>query len=140
MLARLDLPEILTHDVGVVVEGTVTACDEAYHLVRLEIPGGSLQVGHSPLPTGRRLRVQIQSRDVSIALEKPVATSIVNLLPAKIVSIADADDGAGAHVLVLLDAGGTSLMARITRYSRDRLGLAPGAAVWAQIKAAAVVT
>ncbi|WP_287815277.1 TOBE domain-containing protein, partial [Pseudomonas sp.] len=34
---------------------------------------------------------------------------------------------------------GTALLARITRYSWDQLGLAVGSAVWGQIKAVAVL-
>jgi molybdate transport system ATP-binding protein len=44
-----------------------------------------------------------------------------------------------AHVLIRLDAGGTPLLARITRYSRDQLGVHPGQPLWAQIKAVAVL-
>jgi len=42
-------------------------------------------------------------------------------------------------VLVRLDAGGTPLLARITRRSADQLGLAPGLPLWAQIKAVALL-
>jgi molybdate transport system ATP-binding protein len=40
---------------------------------------------------------------------------------------------------VKLDADGARLVARITRRSTNTLGLRPGLAVWAQIKAVAVV-
>jgi molybdate transport system ATP-binding protein len=44
-----------------------------------------------------------------------------------------------AHVLVRLDAQGTPLLARITRYSRDQLNLHPGQHLWAQIKSVALL-
>ncbi|WP_195827759.1 TOBE domain-containing protein, partial [Bordetella pertussis] len=44
-----------------------------------------------------------------------------------------------AHVMVRLDADGTPLLARITRYSRDRLALAPEMQAWAQIKAVSLL-
>jgi molybdate transport system ATP-binding protein len=137
LLARLDLPALFADGGGVVIEGTVAEFDAAYRLLRLDFPGGSLLVSHPPAALGRRLRVQVQARDVSLALERPRATSILNLLPATVVAEAEGDGG--GHVLVRLDAGGTSLVARITRLSRDRLKLAPGVAVWAQIKAVAVL-
>ncbi|HEX9785545.1 MAG TPA: molybdenum ABC transporter ATP-binding protein [Opitutaceae bacterium] len=140
MLARLDLPDILSNDIGVVVEGVAGDFDDAYRLLRLEVPGGSLRVTHPAVPRGRRMRVQIQSRDVSLCFEQPTGTSIVNLLPARVVSIKHEADAPGGHALVLLDAAGTPLVARITRFSCDRLGLAPDMAVWAQIKAVAVLT
>ncbi|MNR60499.1 molybdate transporter ATP-binding protein [compost metagenome] len=44
-----------------------------------------------------------------------------------------------AHVLVRLDLHGTPLLARITRYSRDQLGLHDGQRLWAQIKSVALL-
>jgi molybdate transport system ATP-binding protein len=136
-LARLDLPEAFADDAGMVVDGTVGASDPAYGLVRLDFPGGSVHAAHAVEPIGRRLRFQIKARDVSVALEQPRDTSILNLVPAKVVAVAGA--AGAAHVLVRLDAGGTPLVARLTRFSRDRLKLEPGTAVWAQIKAVAVL-
>ena len=136
-LARLDLPEAFAEEAGLVVEGTVGASDPAYGLVRIDFPGGSVQVAHAAEQVGRRLRLQIKARDVSLAMEKPRDTSILNLVPARVVAVAETPGA--AHVLVRLDAGGTPLVARITRLSRDRLRLAPGADFWAQIKAVAVL-
>lgn len=136
-LARIDLPEVLSQDAGVVLDGTVVGVNEAYGLLEVDAAGTRLQVVHAPLPPGRSLRLQVRSRDVSLALEKPRDTSVLNLLPARIVS-ETAAEGA-AHVHLLLDAGGPALVARITRLSRDRLKLTPGTTVWVQIKAVAVV-
>ena len=49
------------------------------------------------------------------------------------------EDGSPAHVLVGLDAGGTALIARITRRSSAQLGLRPGLRMWAQIKSVALL-
>ena len=59
-----------------------------------------------------------------------------NILPAKVVEIADENP---AQVAVRLDAGGTLLLARITRKSSALLGLAPGMTVYAQIKSVALL-
>ncbi len=136
-LARLDLPGAFADDAGMVIEGTVGASDPDYGLVRLDFPGGWSHVPHAAEPAGRRMRFQVKARDVSVALEKPRDTSILNLVPAQVVAVAET--AGAAHVLVRLDAGGTPLVARLTRLSRDRLRLEPGAAVWAQIKAVAVL-
>jgi molybdate transport system ATP-binding protein len=42
-------------------------------------------------------------------------------------------------VLVRLDVAGHPLLARITRRSADKLGISPGLALWAQIKAVALL-
>ena len=86
---------------------------------------------------GRAVRVRVLARDVSIALEPVSGTSIQNCLPATVVAMAN--ESHPALALLRLDLGGVPLVARITRRSADRLGLVTGMAVWAQIKAVAVI-
>ncbi len=136
-LARLDLPTAVSDDAGVVVEGLVAGHDAAYHLLALDFPGGRVQVAHGPENPGKRLRFQVRARDVSLSLSERDDSSILNRVPATVAAIADADTP--AHVLVRLEAGGTPLLARITRRSRDQLQLQPGKSVWAQIKAVALL-
>lgn len=136
-LARLDLALAREDDAGVVVEGTVAGFDAAYQLLTLDFPGGQVQVAHGQIAPGQRLRFQIRARDVSLALSPQTDSSILNRLPATVTALADADTP--AHVLVGLEAGGTPLLARITRRSLDLLDLQVGKPVWAQIKAVALL-
>lgn len=136
-LARLDLPMAFAEDAGVVIDALVAAHDDHYHLSRLDFPGGHVVVAQRHEPIGHRLRLRVHARDVSLTLERATGTSIANLLPATVVEIADAETP--AHVLIRLDAGGTSLIARITRRSLDQLGVTRGKAMWAQIKAVALL-
>lgn len=136
-LARLDLPTALGEDAGVVIEAAIAEHDEAYHLTRLAFPGGSVFVARRPEAVGHRLRFRVHARDVSLAVSRVDGTSITNLLPATVAEVADADTP--AHVLVRLDAGGTPLVARITRRSLDQLQVAPGRRMWAQIKSVALL-
>jgi molybdate transport system ATP-binding protein len=138
-LARLDLPMALGDDAGVVIEGTVIAYDSQYQLLTLQLPDSQLnvRVAHAPLAPGKRLRVKIQARDVSLSRQPGEHSSILNLLPVTLIGEIPADNN--AHVLIRLEAAGTPLLARITRYSRDQLKLAPGQTLWAQIKSVAVL-
>ncbi|PQZ93292.1 MULTISPECIES: molybdenum ABC transporter ATP-binding protein [Pseudomonas] len=138
-LARLDLPMASGDDAGVVINGTVSAYDEHYQLLTLQLPGSLLhmRVAHAPLTVGKALRVKVQARDVSLSLQAEEHSSILNRLPVTVTETISADNN--AHVLVRLDAGGTPLLARITRFSRDQLQLQPGQTLWAQIKAVAVL-
>jgi len=138
-LARLDLPMALGDDAGVVINGTVSAYDAHYQLLTLQLPASQLQmrVAHAPLALGKQLRFKIQARDVSLSLQAEEHSSILNRLPVTVTQEIPADNA--AHVLVSLDAAGTPLLARITRYSRDQLQLHPGQPLWAQIKAVAVL-
>ncbi len=137
-LARIDLPTAQSASAAVLIEATVQGYDRAYELLRLGFAGGTLLAPHpAPLAPGACLRLQVQARDVSLALAPAPGSSILNRLPATITAISSADTP--AHMLVRLDAGGTPLLARITRFSCDQLHLAVGMPVWAQIKAVALL-
>ena len=137
--ARLDLPTALSDDAGVVVEGRVCGFDANYQLLSLKLPNSQLmvRVAHAALPMGSRLRFKVQARDVSLSLRGDEPSSILNRLPVTVTDRVIADNA--AHVLVRLDAAGTALLARITRYSSDLLELAPGKVLWAQIKSVALL-
>ncbi|EGH33241.1 ABC transporter:TOBE, partial [Pseudomonas syringae pv. japonica str. M301072] len=138
-LARLDLPLAMGSDAGVVIEGTVSAYDQHYQLLTVTLPDSklSMRVAHAQMQVGTLLRIKVQARDVSLNLQPDYQSSILNRLPVTVIEEALADNS--AHVLVKLDAGGTPLLARITRYSSDQLNLHRGQSLWAQIKAVAVL-
>lgn len=138
-LARLDLPLALGDDAGVVINGSVSAYDAHYQLLTLQLPHSALcmRVAHTPLALGKQLRIKVQARDVSLSLQAQEHSSILNRLPVTVTEEMSADNS--AHVLVRLDAAGTPLLARITRFSRDQLQVHPGQTLWAQIKAVAVL-
>ncbi|CAG0969818.1 Sulfate/thiosulfate import ATP-binding protein CysA [Rhodocyclaceae bacterium] len=136
-LARTDLPIRLGEDAGVVLDAVVAERDAEWHLAGVDFPGGRLWVRDTGHEVGSRVRVRILARDVSIALEKHEHSSILNTLPATVREI-----GAESHpalALVKLDAGGSSLLARLTRRSAAVLALAPNLPVWVQIKAVALI-
>ncbi|WP_434589092.1 molybdenum ABC transporter ATP-binding protein [Pseudomonas sp. R4-83] len=138
-LARLDLPMALGDDAGVIIEGQVSAYDAQYQLLSLQLPATemSIRVTHAPMNIGQTLRCKVHARDISLALHDSESSSILNRLPVTVIGEQAADNA--AHVLIRLDAGGTPLLARITRYSRDQLRVHPGQRLWAQIKAVAVL-
>lgn len=134
--ARADLPPAFADDTGVVLD-TVLAGHEADELSRLAFQGGTLFVGRRSEPLGIRLRCRIHARDVSIALEQPRRSSIVNLLPAFVTATAPTDTP--GHVLVQMRMGEVPLLARISERSRRELDIRPGLQVWAQVKAVALL-
>ena len=137
VLARLDLPIALADDAGVVLEGRVLGHDPDYGLLSLGLSGEQrVLLAHAPLPPGQALRIKVLARDVSLSLERQ-HSSILNVLPATVAEIAPTRSP--AQVLLRLDLGGTALLARITRYSLERLALQPGSRVWAQLKSVAVL-
>ncbi|MEL0166647.1 MAG: molybdenum ABC transporter ATP-binding protein [Pseudomonadaceae bacterium] len=139
LLPRLDLPLARSDDARVVLEGVVSNYQPDYQLLSLQLADAEqLQIVHHALAQGTQVRVAIQARDVSLALERPQHSSMLNLLPARISAIEPADGA--AQMLVQLDVQGQPLLARVTRYSADQLGLTVGQQLWAQIKAVAVLS
>ena len=97
LLARPDLPLQRADDAGAVVDAEVAEHDAAYGLSRVVFDGGALWVGGTSSPVGRRVRARVLARDVSVALQPPEATSILNVLPAVLETLhADAQHGAAA--------------------------------------------
>ena len=137
VLSRIDLPIRLGEDAGVVLEGTVIERDPDWHLARVGFDGGSLWVRDGGQSLGTAVRVRILARDVSLALQPTAESSMLNSLPAVVEELAS--DGHPALALTRLQVGGSPLVSRLTRRSAAALGLTPGLAVWAQIKAVALI-
>jgi molybdate transport system ATP-binding protein len=135
-LARVDLPPSFADDAGVVLD-TILAGHEEDALSRLEFAGGALFVGRRREAIGTHVRCRIHARDVSLVLDRPQGTSIVNRLPAMVTAVAATDTP--GHVLVQLRIGSAPLLARITARSRRELGIEPGLHLWAQIKGVALL-
>jgi molybdate transport system ATP-binding protein len=117
---------------GAVIDSRVVAIDPDYALTSLEFAGGTLNVTGARVRVGEAVRVRIRARDVSLALEKPAAISVQNILPARVTDLSAARDGV---VRVGLEIGPTPLRARVTQRAAEQLGLVPGKPVYALIKA-----
>ncbi|MFC3913373.1 molybdenum ABC transporter ATP-binding protein [Pseudaeromonas sharmana] len=135
-LARTDLPAVFADDAGVVVTVRLQA-QEADDLMRLAFAGGELLVPTRAYPVGQRLRCRIHARDVSLSLQEPQCSTILNRLPAVVETVSLGS--AAGHLLVRVRCGDTQILARITERSRRQLAIAPGLAVWVQIKGVALL-
>ena len=136
-LARLDLPTALTDDMGVVIDATVAAHDVPNELTQLSFDGGALWVRHLDRPLGTRVRARALARDVSLALELPGPSSILNVLSGRVAEVCD-DGPDRVTVRLALGSGGVALLSRITRRSMVMLGVQPGLTLYAQIKSVAL--
>jgi molybdate transport system ATP-binding protein len=140
MLARADLAAGFGDDAGVAIDATIAEHDDNDHLTRVECAGGALWVRRVAQAPRAAVRVRVLARDVSLALEQPAETSILNVLPARVVEVRD--DGPDRVIvrLALARGEGAPLLARVTRRSRAALRLCPGLDLYAQVKTVAVVT
>lgn len=135
---RLDLS--LSHDPNAasIIVAKVSHHDQHYGLSELSINGKQKLF----LPTvnetiGQSLKIRIPARDVSLSLQRPVHSSILNILPCTIEAI---EHSHHTKRLVRLNLGQQSLLARLTHKSVDTLGLQPGQRVYAQIKTASLLS
>ena len=136
-LTRLDLPVRLGEDAGAILNATVGAVDAAWHLARVDFPGGSLWICDHGLPVGRQVRVRVLARDVSLAREQSASSSIQNVLHGTVDAIGD-DEHPGL-TLVRIRVGSALLLSRLTRRAAVALGIAAGKTVWVQVKSVALM-
>jgi molybdate transport system ATP-binding protein len=136
VLTRLDLALSHTPDAGAVIEATVMEHDEEFHLSYLEFRGGRISLRREDLPLGSLVRVVINARDVSLALDNEVHSSILNTFQATVLEIQEETPG---QWLVKLDVAGVSLLARITKKSGKLLNLHIGMTVYARVKSVALL-
>jgi molybdate transport system ATP-binding protein len=132
LTARADLPLALRRDAGVLLACTV-AGPAAGGLTRLDFAGGSLLTTQRAGPPGARLRVRVRARDVAVAVVEPRGLSTRNILPATLVALQEIEGA--EEVFARLAIGPGTILARITAESVRELGLVPGMAVWALLKA-----
>jgi molybdate transport system ATP-binding protein len=133
------LPLGAARDAAVSLNGIVEAHDATYGLLTLAVRGGRFVVPAPSAPAGERRRIRLVAGDVSLARDTPAASSILNVLPARVVSHAIAGDNeVVASIALGADGQGERLLSRLTRKSWETLGISDGAFVHAQVKAVAL--
>lgn len=135
--SRLDLSLSHEDNAASIIEAKIKQQDQHYQLTELliddKLPLYLTQTAGEP---GTTLRVRIPARDVSITLQAPEQTSILNILPCTIDSIETSNS---ARVLLRLQVAEQFLLVRLTHKSVDRLQLTCGQQVYAQIKTVALL-
>ena len=136
VMTRLDLPLAHGDAAGAVISATVISHDLAYHLTLVRFAGGDFTLPEQAIAPGQTLRVRVQARDVSLTLQRQTGTSIQNILPVTVTALSLDSPG---QVMVRLDAGGSTLLARVTARSVEALVLEVGKPVFAQVKGVAIL-
>ncbi len=138
LLTRLDLPLANYDDAVSLLEGYVSAHDNSYHLTWIGMNGGRVAVTREDLPVGKHARVEIRARDVSLSLKPHSDTSIINILPVRIIDTHETNPSQIMVRLALED--NQTLLARITRRSAVSLGLHEGMGLFAQVKSVSLLS
>jgi molybdate transport system ATP-binding protein len=138
MLSRLDLaPQTGRFEAGSLLSAEVLSHDDDWQLTRLGLGAGlSLKLARLAMPVGRRVRLRLRARDISIALDTPVNTSLRNALPAVIHELHTERGRASAELV--LGIAGQRVRARVDRLACQELGLKVGLGVKALISSVAL--
>ena len=135
IMSRLDLhPMTSRFDAGAVISATYSGYDREFDLGELSFDGGTLRIAGLNAEIGILLRAHIRARDVSLMLDKPKDTSVLNVFKGELIEIRH-EEGPQLDLLINI---GTPLIARITRKSLNDLNLDIGSKVYAMIKAVAI--
>lgn len=133
------LPLFAPRDAVVSLDAVVEEVDETYGLAMLRVEGGIFTLPAPRARIGEKRRIAIAAGDVSLVLEPPTASSILNILPAQVIGHSASGDYEVVAVLGLGEDGkGDRLLARLTRRSWNRLQLLVGSKVYVQVKSIAL--
>lgn len=136
IMHRLDLfPLTGRAEAGAIIEAVVEGHDERFGLTQLRSRAGAWKLPRLDVAVGTRVRLRVRARDVMLAGQRPPELSALNIHPGVVV---DMSAGDGPIVEIRLDCNGETLIARITRYSVEHLGLGRGKTVYALIKSVAL--
>ncbi|KLN60540.1 molybdenum ABC transporter ATP-binding protein [Kiloniella spongiae] len=124
-----------------VIEVEVVSFSEVDKITEVRVEGGRLQIPGQLSDVGSKQRISIAANDVSLAKEQPSETTILNVLPARILDIHLLD---GARCNLLLSIGhqnedGARFLARITQRSLRKFDFAIGHNIYAQVKSVSMV-
>lgn len=134
LLADLSLPFARLPDAGAVLSVVVADYDAAYDLSQCQCGNVTFLVPGNLGPPGTQRRLRVRASDVSLTKALPPDTSVLNILPARII----AAEAAANQMLVLLQLGESRLLSSITRKSWDMLALRENMPVFAQVKGMAL--
>ena len=137
VLPSLEITLLDEQEASVVLQACVVERDSQWQLARLDFAGGSLWARDHGIPVGSQVRMRLLARDVSLSLEKMAHSSMLNSLPGRAMTIVP-----GRHpglCLVQVQVGDALVLAQVTRRSAAELNIAPGMALWVNIKSVALL-
>ena len=129
------VPLLGVREAGALLTARVVRHHPEDALTELAASAGRLLLPRLAAAPGTSLRLRIEAQDIILARRPPAETSALNILPATVTAI---HEGSGPGAAVGLLAGSDRLLARITRRSLRSLGLAPGEACYAILKATSI--
>ena len=126
----------LSHQPFSLVEGVVAKVESQQGLTEVLAGKTTFRLPLQTVKALQRIRLHFSARDISLCLNQPHDSSILNIIPCDIVDIRSFETG---QIVVGLQFAGGELLAVISQYSCDQLKLKVGLKLFAQIKAVSIV-
>jgi len=121
-------------EAGAMLSGTVLGFDNQFQLAEVVCEGQSIYVPTPVAPSSAiTARLFVREKDVTLAKQAPVATSVRNILRCHITQIKQQDDSPYAQVH--LKIGEQHLTSQVTRAAVADLMLQPDTEIYALVKA-----
>ncbi|RED43755.1 molybdenum ABC transporter ATP-binding protein [Aestuariispira insulae] len=139
MLTDCSLPLASSREATSILEAEITGFDDKNVISLLTVKGATLQVPGALGPVNSRCRLRIAASDVSLASTHPSQTTILNVLPARILAVHDLGNAQFNILCALGDEDGGRILARISRLSLARFGFETGQDIFVQIKGVSMV-
>jgi molybdate transport system ATP-binding protein len=121
---------------GSVMDAVVSRHDAGRGLTELTVAGRRLLVPGRSGRNGETVRIRIPAREVILATKAPEGLSLHNALTAQVTAVHF--ESSQEHMIVQLDVGGAFLLAEVTNDAVTRLGIVPGARLYALIKSVSI--
>ncbi len=128
------VPLLGVREAGAVLRAKVEA-HGSDGLSTLSVAAGTLNLLGVQAPVGAEVRLRVLAQDVLLSLQMPMGLSAQNILPVTIKTIRTGD---GPGAAIALDAGGDTLLARVTGRAVSSMGLVEGQRLYAILKATSV--
>ena len=139
ILSDLALPFSQHQQAGVVISAKVHSFDEINHLIELDIGDNQfLWVTSSSTNhlADEEIRLRVYAKDISLTRKPAQDSSILNIIPVKIIGISESGTG---QSIIKLKCRKQNFLARLTNKSIKKLSLNIGDEVFAQIKGIAIL-
>lgn len=138
LLAKFPLPLDPIQDIRSVFTGNIVSADTQWQLMKVSIGIDTIWIKSDDHQVGDSINVVFTARDISLTKNIDQATSVLNKLPCKVVSVDQDDSHPDCLVQLETLADKAEIIARITRKSASELQLTKGSDIVAQIKSVAV--
>ncbi len=140
VLGRVDSPLARTDEAFSVIHCDILELNGPCRLSLLRTAAGDrVYVPHIAAGQRKNIRLRINARDVSLCTQRPVGSSILNILQATVAQLSDPDLKGQQMVQLRLPLSDELLLARISEYSCQQMGLTEGMSIYCQIKAIALL-